>query len=226
MVTTLITTGFSRRNFYRNLNGEWLDKNLKKQRIGKKKYLYSDYNYAVLGRIIELVEGDKLKNLMDVYFKKMGMNNTSYFDEKTIDKKSWNWLEGNPFLASGGVRTTVEDMQKFLKYQLNNIDRFLSIGFEKYIDEGKKDIYSSFSWNSFKNSNFYWHHGAMGFYRSSILIDTKRSIGVIVMATISGKRIQRMGCLSSGIYRNMKRNESKLIEFISDFKIGIDDTGD
>ena len=76
MVTTLITTGFSRRNFYRNLNGEWLDKNLKKQRIGKKKYLYSDYNYAVLGRIIELVEGDKLKNLMDVYFKKMGMNNT------------------------------------------------------------------------------------------------------------------------------------------------------
>lgn len=216
IIFTLGTTGFSRRNFYRNISSKWIDKNLEKQKVRKKQYLYSDYNYAVLGRIIEKIENNKLINIMNSYCKELGLKDTTYFADNIIDHKSWKWNDNNPFLASGGVRTTVEDMLQYMKFQLEDPGEYLSIGFKKYFRERNKDIFTSFSWNSFRNSNFYWHHGAMGFYRSSILVDRKRNIGVVVMATISGRRIQRMGYLNSSIYRNVKRNKSAFFEFVQE----------
>lgn len=218
MFTTLGTTGFSKRNFYRNLDTDWLDKRIKSLRVGKKQYLYSDLNYAIIGRIFEKIKGASLNDLMNSYFKSMGLVNTKYIDPDTVDKKSWKWNRNNPFLASGGIYTTVEDMIQYSKYQIEDANNYLDTAYLKYFPEKNPKIYTSFSWNSFKNSSYYWHHGAMGYYRSSLVIDKKRGIAVVVLATIRGRRIQRMGYLSSSIYRNIKRNEKKFTQFVKELE--------
>ena len=219
MVGSLMIFGFCRRNFYSGLDSIWIDKYVGKKRINKhRKYKYSDINYAILGRIIEKVKNDSLENIVEDYLvNEIGMKNTYFISEIQSLENSWKLNNNNPFRSSGGIASNIDDMLKFIKFQINNKDVLLNSVFKKYYLE-KDNIYTCFSWNSYTKGKLFWHHGAMGYFRSSIIIDLKRDIGVIIMTDIKGGRIQRMGKMTSQVYRLIKRNRPKFEDFINSLK--------
>jgi CubicO group peptidase (beta-lactamase class C family) len=219
VVSSLFIFGFCRRNIYLNKTSKWLDRYIYKKKIKVvNKYRYSDFNYAVLGRIIETIKKDSLENITKNFLhSELKMNETHFINQIEKPKDSWVWKSDNPFRAAGGISSTANDILKFLAYQMDPAHQYLSIIYKKYFVE-KKQIYTSFSWNSFLDGKYYWHHGGMGYYRTSILFDNKRKIAVAVFANIKGKRIQRMGRLTSQLYRLLKRNKSSLIEFLDNYK--------
>ncbi len=220
-IWVLISKGFNKKNIYQNLNEDWLYQSLKKIRpLRKRKYRYSDYNYAVLALIIQTIEQRPYKQVIIDYIQsEIGMTNTFYGSEAQTKnhKYSWLWEDNNPFLASGGLFSTIEDMLLFLNFQLQNQER-LNISHAKYHRTNiNRDVYTGFSWNSFYKGKFYWHIGGQGYYRSYVLFDLKKEISIVILSTVDVD-IQHVSRLGSSLYRNAKRNPASLQNFFEIYK--------
>ena len=115
-------------------------------RIYEKGYFnYSNYGYALLGKIIEKKSGMKYNKYMEKnIFNPLGMKDTkAEYHEKIIDsynnffgfRKKYGSLKseiGNGFYVPAGfISTTIEDMGKYLRYYLDN----QSDDYKKYISQ-------------------------------------------------------------------------------------------
>jgi len=213
----MVFNGFNKKNIYSSIDKEWLINSVNKKRPFKtKKYRYSDYNYAILAMIIETIEERSYKDVIIEYIRtEIGMEDTYYGSPETTqeDTYSWFWNYDNPFLASGGMFSTVKDMIAFLEYQINNKDK-LALSHDKYWKvRHNKSIFTGFSWNSFYNGSFFWHIGGQGRYRSYALFDLKKNISIVILSTvdINNQHINRLG---SSLYRNVKRNKNLILEYL------------
>lgn len=218
-IKILILRGFNKKNIYMNLDQKWLVKDLNHRKALRcKKYRYSDYNYAVLALVIEKIEGKPYKDVIETFLhEELGMTNTIYGSKAlTKDfKYSWFWEDDNPFLASGGLFSTVDDMMLFLRYQIDHCD-YLYKAHKKYVRiNKKKNIFSAFSWNAFYTGNFYWHIGGQGHYRSYVLFDIKREITITLLSTVDIDLIH-VGRIGSSLYRNIKRNHKVVTEYLDE----------
>jgi len=216
----LLTKGFNKKNIYHKKDVEWLKKSLLRIRpFRKKKYRYADYNYAVLAVIIEEIEQKPFKEIIiDYVQQEIGMMNTYYGSINTTkdDKYSWLWEDDNAFLPSGGLFSTVNDVLKFLNYQINNQEK-LSFSHTKYHKmNSHKNVFTGYSWNSFYNGKFFWHIGGQGYYRSYALFDLKKDISIVILSTVE-INIQHVNRLGSSLYRNAKRNNTALQEFLQSY---------
>jgi CubicO group peptidase (beta-lactamase class C family) len=220
-LSSMLFNGFNRKNIYRNIDKNWVYQYLEKKDPSKnKKYRYSDFNYAVLAYIIESIKGENIRVLMNDYFKnEIHLENTYYgtYDSTSKDKYSWTFKDNNPFLPSGGVFSNIKDMLKFLEFQMNETE-YLDISHQKYHKTNRDNIFTGFSWNSFKNGHFYWHIGGQGYYRSYSIFDKKRKIAVVILSTVDINLIH-IGRLGSFIYRNAKRNHHALIDFFDNYEL-------
>jgi CubicO group peptidase (beta-lactamase class C family) len=94
---------------------------------------YSNYGMAVAGYAVESVSGVSFANYMENnLLKPLHMNNTSFiFDKKTLANLSQGYdykngiykkvpLYGQTFLPSAGLKSTADDMAKFMIAHLNN----------------------------------------------------------------------------------------------------------
>lgn len=94
---------------------------------------YSNYGMAVAGYAVESVSGTTFDKYMeDNILKPLHMNDSSFvFDKKTLANLSQGYdykngvykkvpMYGNTFLPAGGLKTTADDMSKFMIAHLNN----------------------------------------------------------------------------------------------------------
>lgn len=218
---TMITNGFNRKNIYQKLDKEWLKRSIKRVKPLKPgKYRYSDYNYAIIGYIIESIEKAPLIEVMCRYIiEVLLMPNTFYATENYTksDNYSWRWEDDNPYLAAGGLFSNVNDLMVFLDYQSKNKEK-LRISHKRYFQTFlNKNVYTGFSWSSFHNSNHHWHIGGQGRYRSYVLFDTKREISVVVLATVD-INVQHVNRLGSIIFSNVKKDHHILNEYLANYK--------
>ncbi len=216
-IKSLLCHGFNKKNIYKKIDRKWLINSIDKIRRHRKlKYRYSDYNYTIIALIIEHIKQKPYQTIIMEYLNhKIDMKDTYYgnIDNTRNDHLSWLWEEDNPFLASGGLFSTVDDMMKFAHYQITHQDR-LKPAFEKYFKLGKKkNIYTGFSWNSFYNGAFFWHIGGQGNYRSYLLIDVKKEISIVILSTVD-VNFQHVNRLGSCLYRNVKRNYSLVERYL------------
>lgn len=218
----MLTNGFNNKNIYKNIDQSWLLNSVnKKKPFRHRKYRYTDYNYAIIAMIIEKLKKRSYKDVITEYLRnEIGMTETYYGSEDTTqnDIASWVWNENNPFLAAGGLFSTTEDMIKFLRYQINNKEK-LYPSFIKYHEiSSSKHTFTGFSWSAFYNSEFYWHIGGQGYYRSYALFDLKKNITIIILSTID-VNIQRVSRLGSSLYRNLKRNNQLINEYLNQLEV-------
>lgn len=214
----LLFNGFNKKNIYKNTTQLWLLKSLNLIKPLKKKYRYSDYNYAVIALIIEHIEKQPFQHVMTHYIKNtLGMHNTYYASSSSTskDRYSWLWDDNNPFLPSGGLFSNIHDMLIFLNYQINQNEQLTDSHKRYYQINLNKNIYTGFSWNSFSNGCFYWHIGGQGYYRSYALFDIKKQISIILLATVD-VNFQHVNRLGSSLYRCIKRNPNPLLAFLED----------
>ncbi|MBN2300574.1 MAG: beta-lactamase family protein [Acholeplasmataceae bacterium] len=218
----MLLNGFNKKNIYEGVNRQWITSYLLHHRPSKCKiYRYSDFNYAVLAILIETIEKRKYKEVMRDYIKNdIGLAHTNYYNLKSSSEcpYSWVWEDDNPFLASGGIYSTLTDMTKFLEYQNNLEHSYLAIAHGKHAKINQKNIYSGFSWNSFYSGSFFWHIGGQGYFRSYALFDKKRRITIVILATVD-INLQHVNRLGSSMYRNLKRNHKLLLNFFEEFAL-------
>jgi CubicO group peptidase (beta-lactamase class C family) len=218
-IPTMLMYGFNKKNIYHELKDEWFQKYISERKPRRlKRYRYADVNYALLAKLIEHIEKKPfIEAMTDFIHNEMGLNETFYINNhySLSDSYSWNWNDGNPFIASGGVFSTSKDLIKYLKYQIDNKDsqRFAH---HKYVKTNNKSIYSGFSWISFEKSDYYWHIGGQGYYRSYVGFNNKRNIGVCILSTVD-INVQHVGRIGSYLYKNLKRNPKLLIQFLQTY---------
>lgn len=158
------------------------------------KYNYSNLGAGLLGHTLGLSQKQSfVKLLQNKVFDKYGMNNSfTNLDDcknsivKGLDKNGnevSNW-EFDVLFGGGGILSTTEDLAKFAKAQFNTKNKELQLSrnptFE--IDENMK---IGLGWHILKSENEFnliWHNGGTGGYSSSMVLNTKKKSGVIVLS--------------------------------------------
>lgn len=163
--------------------------------LGKQDYEYSNFNYTLLGYILEKSGKRKYENLLKKnIFDILEMNNTFCNNTQNINVagqyneygKIVNNIILGEFEPAGVIKSNVIDMTKFLNNQIyNNESKLLkSINISQSILYENTNFKTGFGWHiiNLKNNNVYIMQGDT-FGNSSIIgFDKKNNIGIVILA--------------------------------------------
>ena len=159
---------------------------------------YSNLGMGLLGFTLSNIYNLNYQELYEKYiFSKYNMKNTT-FNMQSVNKKLVKGLdaEGNytsnwelaSLASSGGILSNVEDLAKYgiAHFNKSNLDLMLMTKKTVRVDD---QVDTGLGWhiiNSEKSDNkWHWHNGGTGGYTSSMAIDIKNLVGVIVLSNVS-----------------------------------------
>ena len=191
---------YKNKNIYENITKKEVIKEIikRKNKISNK-YCYSDFTYAILAVLLESIYNSDFNKIMDEYLKSIGLYDSLCINSniERISKKNWRWNSDNPYLASGGIASTISDMIKFIRYEFDRVHE----------DEFKIMKKHNLTYFTTPKGHLFWHVGGVGYFRSSILINPKRRIGVIVMGNNIGLKGANPYYISKLLYTAIRRNK-------------------
>ena len=220
-VPALLKHGYARKNIYYGCTAETVIKSLGRLKNRKKKgYSYSDFPYAVLAIVAERVTGKKFANLYEEFIQNsLNMKNTvielpseerqpiAMLGNRVLNY--WKWERDNPYIAGGGLVSNVLDMLSYLALQIESDLPYIASAHR--ICEGsvsdKQNIAMCIGWHTYKKSNQLWHVGGVGTFRSSVIVNKKRKIGVVVLGNSKGVASANVHYLAKMLYSEMKINK-------------------
>ena len=194
--------GNSSDNPYKHYNDEYLKDYLinfmeiDNKNIGNSEY--SNLGMGLLGFTLSNIYNLNYQELYEKYiFSKYNMKNTT-FNIGLVNKNLVKGLdaEGNytsnwelaSLSSAGGILSNVEDLAKYgiAHFNKSNLDLMLMT---KKTVKVNDQLDTGLGWhiiNSEKSDNkWHWHNGGTGGYTSSMVIDIKNLVGVIVLSNVS-----------------------------------------
>lgn len=224
-IPRLLKHGYTRKNIYFGFGNKDVIKCLERRNNHKRRnsYGYSDFAYAVLAIIAENATGIKFFELFNKFIKEeLELKNTSVISDckdrnpissyKNKTFNFWQWNEDNPYLASGGIVSNLSDMLSYvgleiecLKPYIFDVDKVCKESFDS-----KSNIGMCIGWHTYKKSNQLWHVGGVGTFRSSIIFNRVKKIGVVVLGNAKGIKKANVHYISKMIYSEIKINKIKL----------------
>ena len=165
----------------------------------KGKFSYSNYGYALLGKIIKNNNKMEYKEFVQKnIFDELNMSSTSVdyptnisdsydnffgFRTKYGGLKSEIEQRENFYVPAGFISTTLEDMGKYLRYYLKNeSDGYISKMTESNLSVGYKEYYGMGLYIGEKNGNKVYHHGgATNSFQSHLYIYPDLELGFFVV---------------------------------------------
>lgn len=222
-VPSLLRSGYAKRNIYESCTESTVLKCLsrrKKRTSRRGKYGYSDFSYSVLALIAESVSNQPFASLLETFIdNSLGLAQTTIEADENLRMpkpakrghklRFWKWYRENPYIAGGGLVSTVYDMLKYIKLEIESKERYIS-GAHKIcmstVSE-KRNEACCIGWHTYKKSNQLWHVGGVGTFRSSIIFNKKRGLGVVVLGNAKGIRSANVHYIAKMIYSEMKINK-------------------
>ena len=225
-VPALLQHGYARKNIYDRCNAGTIISCLKKRRRNrrvKEGYGYSDFAYAILGVIAERVTGIAFADLFEDFVQStLGMRDTVIeADRKKREPKAvhgrriidfWRWERDNPYIAGGGLISNVADMLSYVAMQIESSEKYITSAHricQKSLSE-RQNIALCVGWHTYKKSNQLWHVGGVGTFRSSVIFNKKRRIGVVVLGNSKGVASANVHYLAKMLYSEIKINKIKV----------------
>lgn len=205
--------GYSRKNIYENVKNDKIINTIERIGYRNNKYGYSDFSYAILTLIIEKIYGKKYIDVFSEFIENnFGLLDTkvinnsikrkeSYLGNKSIN--NWNWKDDNPYLSAGGIASSIKDMTNFIDMLINKNDEYINDAFQ--IDQTDDKHNTTFFLS--KNHHVYSHIGGVGTFRSSLSINKKRKIGIIILSNHKGYRKGNVSYLNKMIYNYLRRGK-------------------
>ena len=193
-----------------------LIKRNKKKAINR--YGYSDFSYAILAIIIEKITKKTFLHAMEEFIKiDLAMQKTTFFADNrkimAVNKNKrynyWHWNTDNPYLASGGLISDINDMLQYLKTQIESEESFITNAHKIQKIKSKSNITMAFGWHSYQNSRQLWHVGGVGTFRSSLIFNKKKNFGVVVLGNAKGIKSANVHYLAKMLYSEIKINKFK-----------------
>ena len=234
-VPALLKHGYARKNVYENCTAQTVIKSLIRRKGKRKKkhgYSYSDFPFAVLATVAEAVTQKSFSTLIEEFVQNdLGMKNTYIsVPEKLRNPQSahgkriidfWKWKNNNPYIAGGGLVSNVSDMLTYIKQQIENESEYIRGAHEVCEDSvsPKRNLVSCIGWHTYKKSNQLWHVGGVGTFRSSIIINKKRKLGIIVLGNSKGVASANVHYLAKMLYSEMKIKKIDFTKVVTDKEI-------
>ncbi len=220
-IPSLLQSGYARRNIYQDCTSKTVLKCLERRKNRKQRgYSYSDFPYAVLAVVAEQVTGQCFSQLLERFVQnELQMKDTvitapehlrtppAMLGERTIN--FWSWEEDNPYIAGGGLVSTIQDMLTYISLQIESDEAYITAAHQicKESVSPKRNIATCIGWHTYTKSNQLWHVGGVGTFRSSLILNRKRKIGVVVLGNSKGVASANVHYLAKMLYSEMKINK-------------------
>lgn len=150
------------------------------------KFEYSNFAYGVLGYIIGLVEGTDYFTAMKKYVAELGLSDTSLqnsdmtgYDKKGNACKPWQWENVDIIAPAGALLSSIDDLLKFAKINLDGSQPYLDMCHRKYAD-GEKTFDQGLAWRIKKDSEISYHVGNAGAFTCILAIDRANGSAVAI----------------------------------------------
>lgn len=224
-VPHLLAKGYASKNLYRRVDRKRVLAALSRRKRTKacNRYGYSDFAYAILALIAEEILQQPFCEIMNRYLtEELGLANTEAYP--TADRvavyqgkkllKPWTWEQDNPYMAGGGVVSTLADMVSYARVQLTDTRPFLLSAQTVHAPSfsAKSNIGTCFGWHTYKKSNQLWHVGGVGMFRSSMIVNRHLGYGVVVLGNASGGRSANVHYIAKLLYSELKKKRIRITE--------------
>lgn len=216
-VPSLLKKSYARANVYRGIQEKNVLKALsKRKRARTHGYSYSDFAYAVLAIVASRITGKNIMDLLQDVIDDYHMKNTRIIANDNRVKCSlrghiippWKWECNNPYLASGGISSTICDMLAYAKAQVEQPYTFTKLAQQRCSTSsnlgGSTDI--CLGWHTYRRSNQCWHVGGVGTFRSSMIFNAKSKCAVVVMGNAKGGKSANVHYIAKLLCSEMKRH--------------------
>jgi hypothetical protein len=101
-------------------------------------------------------------------------------------------------------------MLRYLNLQINLNEKYITDCHIPQDFKSMSNIIPCLGWHTYKKSNQLWHVGGVGTFRSSIIFNKHKKIGVVVLGNAKGKKSANVHYIAKLIYSEIKRNKVKL----------------
>ena len=224
-VPHLLASGYARKNLYRNCTTKTVIRCLERRRFIKPKvrYGYSDFAPAILALVAKEVTNTPFATLFQEFIQKdLGLTHTVIEADpatrtplSTRGKKIlpfWVWERSNPYIAGGGMVSTIEDVLRYMALQIESDTPYITSAHTVCEASAlKKDNHMMcIGWHTYKRSNQLWHVGGVGTFRTSIIVNRKRQYGVAVLGNAEGRASANAHYITKMLYSELKNKRIRL----------------
>ncbi|MBQ8605374.1 MAG: beta-lactamase family protein [Clostridia bacterium] len=216
--------GYARKNPYEDCSVKTVIKALERRRhiTPRVRYGYSDFAYAILASVAEAVTKTPFSDLLEEFIKtELGMQSTHIelpaekrYPPAANGKKIlpyWVWKRDNPYIAGGGVVSNIEDILKYIALEIESEKPYITKAHAVCkSSETKGNHLMCIGWHTYKRSNQLWHVGGVGTFRSSIIVNRQKRMGVAVLGNAKGKASANAHYIAKMLYSELKNKRIKL----------------
>lgn len=221
----LTVGGYARKNPYEKCTKSTIIKCLERRRfLGiKSRYGYSDFASAILATVAESVTNTPFSTLFEDFINNdLGLKET--FIELHNETRNppavkgkkilpfWVWKKENPYIAGGGMVSNIEDMLRYIALQIESDKPYISLAHTvcKNSELRGDNHLMCIGWHTYRRSNQLWHVGGVGTFRTSVIINKKRKLGVVVLGNAKGKASANAHYIAKMLYSELKNKRIKL----------------
>lgn len=188
---------FDPENPYANYSKEMISMYLQDFKMNAQpgiKQEYSNFGMALLGIILENIYKTSyqslVKNYISMPFKmkntfenvptaNLNINFASGYNSDGLKTKSWNLRS---FVAAGGIKSTIEDMTKYLQENIAETNPKIALSHEiTFTNEKQSNGYAWVIYKTKDNNNLIWHNGGTGGFTSFCGFIKEKNIGIVVL---------------------------------------------
>ncbi len=193
----MISNFFAGRNDFYGISDEMLLKKITDINLRDKDYSfnYSNFGFAVLGSVLEVVYQQEYPILMNTYIhEELQLQNTKISDKSGDLGHYWDWREGDAYLSAGAITSDIADMLSYAQMQFDGSDymkqcheslRVINASNSSYKAMGINLDEIGMSWIIDKTNNLIWHNGGTGDYNSYIGFSPDSRTAVIVLSNLA-----------------------------------------
>lgn len=220
-VPRLIAHSYERKNPYENCTVKTVISALERRRFWKPKlrYGYSDFASAILAAVAESVEKTPFSSLLEAFVQSdLGLENTTV--EESPDGRNpiassgkkqlpfWVWKRNNPYIAGGGMVSNIGDVLRYIALQIESSQPYIAEAHTVCAESALKNSnhLMCIGWHTYQRSNQLWHVGGVGTFRSSIIVNKQRRLGVAVLGNAKGKASANVHYIAKMLYSELKNN--------------------